>query len=97
MEVKVGGRLAVGFLPGLHVALTDVHARKRGAEIASADEIDVGVEFLPLIRREIRIKTVGLKRLRIAIERDRDGNLNVSKSAEQRVRPRWRSESAVSV
>jgi AsmA protein len=80
MEVLVGGLLSVGFLPGLHVALTEVHARKRGAEIASAEEVDVGVEFLPLFRSEIRIKTIALKRLRIAIERDREGILNVSKS-----------------
>jgi AsmA protein len=80
MEVTVGGRLSVGFLPGLHVALTEVHAQKRDAEIASADEVDVGVELLPLFRREIRIKTIGLKRVRIALQRDREGNLNVSKS-----------------
>jgi AsmA protein len=80
MEVTVGGRLSVGFLPGLHVALTEVHAQKRDAEIASADEVDVGVELRPLFRREIRIKTIGLKRVRIALERDREGNLNVSKS-----------------
>ena len=31
MEVHVGGRLAIRFLPGLHVALADVHLRQRGA------------------------------------------------------------------
>lgn len=88
MEVTVGGRLAVGFLPGLHVALTDVHARKRGAEVASAEEVDVGIEVLPLIHGEVRIATIGLKRLRIAIERDGDGKLNVSRSSQtQGTRP----------
>ena len=80
MEVVASGGLAVGFLPGLHVALADVHARKRGIEIASADEVAIGVGLLPLLRGEIRIRTIGLKRLRVAIERDLDGILNVSKS-----------------
>ena len=82
MEVSVDGRLSVGFLPRLHVALTDVHARKRGVEIGSADQVDVGIELLPLFYRDVRIKTIGLKRLRIAIERDRDGKLNVSQSSQ---------------
>ena len=80
MEVTVGGRLAVGFLPGFHIALTEVHARKRGSEVASAEEVEVGIELLPLIHGEVRITAIGLKRLRIAIERDGDGKLNVSRS-----------------
>src|SRR5580700_407788 len=35
MEVRVGGRLAIGFLPGLRVSLTDVHVRSHGAEVAA--------------------------------------------------------------
>jgi uncharacterized protein involved in outer membrane biogenesis len=30
MEVTVGGRLGVGFFPGLQVTLEDVHLRSRG-------------------------------------------------------------------
>lgn len=80
MEVSVGGRLALGFLPGLHVALADVHARKRGADVASAAEVDLGIELLPLLHKEVRIKNIGLKRVRISIERDRDGKLNIDRS-----------------
>src|SRR5258708_5168549 len=53
MEVHVVGRLAIGFLPGLHVALADVHLRQRGAEVASAGEVDLGIELLPLLRKEL--------------------------------------------
>ena len=88
MEATVGGRLAVGFLPGLHVAMAEVHARKQGAEVASAEKVDVGIELLPLIHGEVRIATIDLKRLRIAIERDGDGRLNVSRSSQtQGTRP----------
>jgi AsmA protein len=80
MEVKVDGGFSVGFLPRLHIALTDVHASKQGVEIASADEIKVGIALLPLLRKEVRIRTIGLNGLQIAIERDRDGILNISRS-----------------
>lgn len=76
MEVNVNGRLTFGFFPGLHLALADVHARKHGGDIASAGEVDLGIELLPLLHKEIRVGKIGLKRLRLTIERGRDGNLN---------------------
>lgn len=76
MEVRVGGRLAIGFLPGLHVSLTDVHVHSHGAEVATAGEVDLAVELMPLLRNEIRTDQIGLKRLTITIERDRNGKLD---------------------
>jgi AsmA family/AsmA-like C-terminal region len=81
MEVHVVGRLAVGFFPGLHVALADVHLRQRGAEVASAGEVDLGIELLPLLHKELRTDRIELKRVTIAIERDYDGRLNIKASA----------------
>src|SRR5580658_329234 len=77
MEVHVGGTLAVGFLPALHVAMADVRVRQRGAEVASAEEVDLGIELLPLLRKEILTDQIGLKRLTINVERDQDGKLNI--------------------
>jgi len=82
MEVHVGGRLTIGFLPGLHVALADVHLRQRGAEVASAAEVDLGIELLPLLHKELRTDRIKLKRLTLAIERDHDGKLNIDSSSE---------------
>lgn len=82
MRVSVRGRIAVGFFPHLHIALADVHAHERGVEIASAAEIDVGIGILPLLAGEIRIVSLDFRQLRIAIERDRDGVLNVSRTPE---------------
>lgn len=80
MDVRVDGELSVGFFPRLHVVLTDVHAGRRGADIASADEVEVGIAFLPLLHQEVRIRTIGLHGLRLRIERDRDGVLNIRRS-----------------
>jgi AsmA protein len=82
MEVHVGGRLRIGFLPGLHVALADVHLRHGGMEVASAGEVNLGVELLPLLHKELRTDRIELKRLTIAIERDHDGKLNIDASSE---------------
>jgi len=80
MEVTVGGKFSIGFFPRLRVAMTDVHASKNGVEIASAGEIEAGIALLPLLHKEILIRSIGLKRLRLAIERDHDGKLNISRA-----------------
>jgi uncharacterized protein involved in outer membrane biogenesis len=77
MEVHVGGRLAIGFVPGLHVALADVHFLERGVEIASAGEVDLRVELMPMLRKEFRIDQIKLRRLTMVIQRDHDGRLSV--------------------
>ena len=79
MEVRVGGRLGIGFLPGLHVTLEDVHIRNRGADVAAANEARLGIDLLPLLQGQVRIGTIALKHPRISIERDRDGKFNVEK------------------
>jgi uncharacterized protein involved in outer membrane biogenesis len=82
MEVHVGGRLTVGFLPGLRVSLADVHVHKGGAEVASVGQVDLGIELMPLLRNELRTDRIELKRLTIAIERDHSGKLNVDALSE---------------
>ncbi|HTF13876.1 MAG TPA: AsmA family protein [Burkholderiales bacterium] len=79
MEVRVDGRLRIGFFPGLIVTLEDVHIRNREADVASAKEARLGIDLLPLLQKEVRIGKIALKHLRISIERDRDGKFNFEK------------------
>ena len=76
MDVRVGGRLGIGFFPGLLVTLADVHIRNQGADIASVKEVRLWIDLLPLLHKEVRIGKIALKQPRISIERDRDGNFN---------------------
>jgi len=83
MEVRIGGRLGIGFFPGFHVALENVRIRNRGMDVVSAAKAAVGIELLPLLRKEVRIGRVGLKSPRISIERDRGGRFNFEKRPEE--------------
>ena len=76
MEVRIGGRLGIGLFPGFHITVEDVRIRNRGADVASAKETILGIEFLPLLHKELRIVKIGMKRPRISIEQDRDGKFN---------------------
>src|SRR5512132_586571 len=76
MDVRIGGRLGIGLFPGFRITAEDVRIRNRGADVASAKESILGIEFLPLLHKEIRIVKVGMKRPRVSIEQDRDGRFN---------------------
>jgi AsmA protein len=82
MEVRVGGRLGIGFFPGLQVGLDDVRIRNREIDIASAKEASLEIALLPLLHKEVRIRRIGLKHPRISIKRDRDGVFNFEKRKE---------------
>lgn len=83
MEVRIGGRMGIGFFPGFHVTLEDVRIRNRGADVASAKETILGIELLPLLRKEVRIVQIGMKRPRISIEQDREGKFNFQTPEEE--------------
>jgi AsmA protein len=79
MEVSVNGRLGIGFFPGLRVTLEDVHIRSRGTELVTARKARIGVDFLALLKQDVRIRSVVLEQPILSIERDRDGRFNYEK------------------
>jgi len=79
MEFRIGGRVRIGFVPGLVVTLKDVRIRNRGSDVVSAKEIRVGIDLLPLLEKEIHIGKIVLEHPEISIEKDRDGEFNFDK------------------
>jgi AsmA protein len=76
MEVRIDGRLGIGFFPGLLLTLRDVHILNGGADIVTAREARIGVGLIALLRKKVQIRNVALKQPRISIERDSDGTFN---------------------
>jgi uncharacterized protein involved in outer membrane biogenesis len=83
MEVAVGGELHFRLFPSLHVTMQNVLIRNHGSEIASAAQVGVGIELLPLLRREVRMGAVALKHVKISLERRRDGRFNFETSRQR--------------
>jgi len=80
MEVRVNGRMGIGFFPGVRVTLEDVHIRNRGTELVTASKARIGVDFLPLLKQDFRIRNVVLEHPRITFERGRDGRFNYERT-----------------
>ena len=76
MEVRIGGRLRVGFLP-LRVTLDDVHFGRQAADVVSAKEATIAIAPMSAFAGEMRIESIVLKNPVIVIERDLDGRFNI--------------------
>lgn len=76
LDVKIDGRLRIGFFPGLRVTLEDLHVRNRGSDVAVAKEARLEIDLFPLLENELRIEKISLKSPKFTIERNRDGHLN---------------------
>lgn len=80
MDVRVGGRLGMGFFPGLHVTMADVRVLGApGVVVASAKEARLWIDLLPLLRRQLRLRRVELTQPGLSIERDAEGRFNVER------------------
>lgn len=75
-QVSVEGSVSIRFFPTLHVALKDVSVRNRSMRIASIGEAGIGVQFLPLLRKQVRIKRLALQDVDITLEKNSEGQLN---------------------
>jgi hypothetical protein len=83
MEVAVNGDLHFRLFPSVHVTMEDVRIRNRGSQVASAAHVGVGIELLPLLKRQVRMDAVALRQVRISIERRRDGRFNSDTRTQQ--------------
>lgn len=80
MDVRIGGRLRMGFFPGLHVTLEDGHILgEQGVTVASAKRASLWIALLPLLRKEYRLRRIQLTQPTVSIERDLEGRVNVER------------------
>jgi AsmA protein len=79
MEVKVGGRLALRIFPQLHVTLENVSIRNQGAAVASAGELQLGIELRSLWHKDLKFQDVRFKNAKITIARDKTGRFNTDR------------------
>lgn len=88
MKVQIAGNLSFRFFPGLYMALEDVQIQNRGIDVGSAQHAKLGIEFLPLLQKKVRVRSVTLTNAKLYIERDAKGVLNTENTEKPKGTPR---------
>ncbi len=76
MEVRIRGRVGIALVPGFGISLKDTVVRKGGADVAAIEKTWIGLKFLPLVRREVRINGVKLIKPVFSIVQHKDEIIN---------------------
>lgn len=79
MTVTIEGPLRIGFRPSLNVVLGNVRVVNRGSQVALVETVDVGIEVMPLLRRDLKYTGITLEGARFSIERGTDRRFNFQK------------------
>jgi uncharacterized protein involved in outer membrane biogenesis len=80
MEVRVGGRVGMGFFPGFHLTLEGARILgEQGAIVASARRATLYIELVPLLRKEFRLHRIDLRQPKLSVERNPAGTFNVER------------------
>jgi len=73
MEFRIRGKAGLRLIPSAGIALSDVQVRNRGAELAAAETLRVGVRLAPLLRRQVEVTELLLEKPTVRIEKGADG------------------------
>lgn len=76
MEFRILGKVRLRLFPSASIALSDVRLRNRGADLAAAETLRVGVKLRPLLDRQVVITELALEKPVIRIEKGADGKFN---------------------
>ena len=80
MDVRIGGRLGVGFFPGFHVTMEDGHIMdEQGVDVANAKRTSLSIDVFSLLRKQFRLRRIELTQPRLFVERDPEGSFNVER------------------
>lgn len=76
MDVRINGKMGITLVPGFGLSLRDVHIRNEGVDVISAEKVIIGLNIIPLLRREIMIREFGFIKPDFHLESDKTGKFN---------------------
>jgi hypothetical protein len=87
MEVRIDGAVHVQFLTGLGAILDDVRIRNLDHDVVAAKEVELRLELVPLLHKQVRVDSMALAHVTVTIEQGHDGRFNFERPAGVKRRP----------
>ena len=79
LDLEIGGGVDADLFPSLQFTLNYLRFTRDGSAVATVRQVRVGLDLLPLLRRQVRVDSVVLREPVIRLERYADGSYNVRK------------------
>lgn len=82
LEVRINGKMGLSFFP-FGVSAKDIHVANKGDEILSLENLKLGAELMPLLKKQLKVTSCELVKPVVTIVKDADGKYNFE-SAEKK-------------
>ena len=76
MEFRIRGKAGLRLFPSAGIALSDIRLQNRGTELATVENLRVGVRLAPLLRRRVEVTELLFEKPTVRIEKGADGKFN---------------------
>lgn len=88
MQVKIEGDIHIDVFPGISLTLNRVQLHNRGIPLAEAEQAQLRIELMSLVKKRPRVQGVTITHATLSIERDRGGVFNFEKTSKPKGIPR---------
>ena len=75
LEVRINGKMGLSFFP-FGVSAKDIHVANKGGEIISLENLKLGAELMPLLKKQLKVTSCELVKPAVTIVKDADGKYN---------------------
>jgi uncharacterized protein involved in outer membrane biogenesis len=75
LEVKINGKMGLSFFP-FGMSAKDIHVSNKAGEVLSIENLKLGAELMPLLRKQLKVTSCGLVKPAVVIVKEVDGKYN---------------------
>jgi len=79
LEVRINGKMGISFFP-FGVSAKDIHVANKGGEIISLENLKLGAELMPLLKKQLKVTSCELVKPAVTIVKDADGKYNFERT-----------------
>jgi hypothetical protein len=79
LEVRINGKVEHSFFP-FGISANDIHVANKGVEVISLENLKLGAELVPLLKKHLKVTSCELVKPVITIIKDADGKYNFENS-----------------
>jgi type II secretion system protein N len=75
LDVRINGKMGLSFFP-FGLSAKDIHVASKGGEIISLENLRLGAELMPLLKKQLKVTSCELIKPSVTIVKDTDGKYN---------------------
>lgn len=79
MDVRINGKIGLSFFP-FGLSAKDIHLANDGGEIISLENLNLGAELMPLLKKQLKVISCELVKPSITIVKNADGKYNFERT-----------------